>query len=530
MALESFRQGGVSAALGTGMDLPGQSARARAAWLAPRQGRPPVFMLAMLWGRDCANLVHWLEVRLDSLFADYLCTPEGWSEGQAARQVLAALNMQCFRAAAQGRAVPAALAAGILLLQGDSAHFLQCGDVGLLRYRRGELVELVGPSGQTLGGQAELALTQHHLNLDDGEVLLMAPQPLLAVMDRTLVQATCRDLSPSSLADALAPLLRAPGAVALVLPGATEEGAMAETVGNWPATAGLHTGNHLEGWELLAPCRFGPAQRTFQARHADGREAWLLLAEEDAGQVFWQREWAMRCCKVASLPDVLPCRVARRHAYQLFVPAEGEWRSFAEWVTARRRVEVAAALDMLEQCVAAVRALQRRGVHGLWLTPRQWLLGPNGRVLALPELAAVIPGVARQALPADALPLAPELREDLAVDGRADQFALAALFYWLLSGSWPEAATPDVREGSLYVPLEGRVDGLPPGWDGVLARALSPAPEQRFEALSEFILALRRPLEQARLPAQQRWRRLSWLGAGAVLAAGLVVGGWELLG
>ncbi|MGV8228549.1 hypothetical protein ACV338_30590, partial [Pseudomonas aeruginosa] len=34
---------------------------------------------------------------LDALFADYACTTEGWPEAQAARQVLASLNMQLYR-------------------------------------------------------------------------------------------------------------------------------------------------------------------------------------------------------------------------------------------------------------------------------------------------------------------------------------------------------------------------------------------------------------------------------------------------
>ncbi|MCR3798865.1 protein kinase, partial [Pseudomonas aeruginosa] len=71
MTLQPFAQPPLSLALGTGRDLPGQAARVRAEWLAPRPGRAPAFLLALLWGRGCANVVQAIEGHLDALFADY---------------------------------------------------------------------------------------------------------------------------------------------------------------------------------------------------------------------------------------------------------------------------------------------------------------------------------------------------------------------------------------------------------------------------------------------------------------------------
>ncbi len=67
---------------------------------------------------------------------------------------------------------------------------------------------------------------------------------------------------------------------------------------------------------------------------------------------------------------------------------------------------------------------------------------------------------------------------------------------------------------------------LPVGWDGVLARALAPRPEARFEALSEFWLALQKPLAHPqRVFAPRRLQRgvlaLVLLLAGAALLVGL---------
>ncbi|MCY1414478.1 hypothetical protein D9M71_299310 [compost metagenome] len=527
MSTHSSARGAINLALGTGIDLPTQAARVHARWLGGRHGRPPVFMLALLWGRGCANVVQTLELQLDALFADYACTPEAWSEAQAARQVLASLNMLWYRGLQSGREDLPELSAGILLIQGDNAQFLQSGNVGLLRYRDGVLHELTGHEGRSLGAQAELALTQHNLALHSGEALLLAPQPLLTVIDRQALQDACRDLREETLDTLLEPFLHAPGAAALVLPGNREAYLAPVPVSVWPAPGTLRAGDQLEHWTLLEGCAYGPPGRLFHARHADGREALLLLSATAADQAFWQREWALRRCKVASLPGVLSTRVPRRHAFQLFAMPPGEWRSLPDWIASRRPLDPFTLMALLEQLVEAVRALQRRGMQGLWLEPRQVLVSDGGRLLLLPEHAAIVPGVPRQALPEDVVPLAPELRAGLPADGRADQLALAALAYWMLCGSWPQAALADGGQDCSYAPLAELDRRLPVGWDAVLARALAPDAGQRYEALSEFIQALARPLEQADSPAPRLRRRQ--LVAIGVLAGVLLLGiAWQL--
>lgn len=513
-------------ALGAGPDLPAQAARVRAEWLGGRQGRPVLFMLGLLWGRGCPNLVQELEGQLDALFADFACAPDAWSEAQAVRQVLASLNMLNFRRARAGRP-SAELAAGVLLVQGGQAHFLRCGNIGLLRYRAGELQALPGREDGSLGGQAELPLTQHNLSLQAGEALLMAPQPLLEVIDRRPLLEGLGRLAEAELPVLLEPLLRAPGAAALVLPECLVAQPGLPVPTGWPAPPVLRPGIALEGWRLLEACPYGPEGRLFRVRHEDDREAWLLAAAQAADQAFWLREWALRGCKVASLPDVLSPRVPRQHAYQLFALPAGRWRSLADWRGAWRKPGPAELLSLLRQLVEALRALQRRGMQGLWISPRQIVVDERGRLLLLPELAAIVPGCPRQALPADVLPLAPELRAGGALDSRAEQFVVAAYAYWLASGRWPEPALPEAGAAVRYQPLADLGVAVPPGWDGCLARALAPEPENRFEALSELVQALEAGLAQARLPVQG-WRR--WAVVGAFAGAVVAGGAWYLLG
>ncbi len=526
MSIERLDHCAVSLAYGHGLDLPSQAARARAAWLPGREGRAPVLLVALLWARECTDVVRVVEAHLDALFADYSSTPGGWSEAQAARQVLAALNAQLFRQRRAGRG-RFQLDAGLLLLQGDEMQFLQAGAIGLLRYQAGSLQSLIGREGMQLGSQAELALVQHSLPLSQGAALLLAPQPLLEVADLQSFRLACAQLSAVHMQSVLRPWLHAPGAAVLLLPG--EPGAMppAAPPESWPVVADARPGMQLDGWTLLGPCAYGPPGRMFRGRDEGGREALLWLAEQAADEAFWQREWVLRRCPVASLPRVLSSHRPRRHAFMLFeLPASG-MRSLVDWAAAHGPLDGATLLALLEQLIAAVRGLQRRGMQGLWLNPGNILVDDGGHLLVLPEYAALLPGVARQRLPAAALPLAPELRQGQAADGRADQFALAALAYWLFCGRWPDAARADADALSRYVPLAQYSGHVPAGWDGVLARALAPRPEARFEALSEFQQALQQPLQAHHALLHVPRRKQPWQFALiGVLLVQLVLGLW----
>jgi serine/threonine protein kinase len=98
---------------------------------------------------------------------------------------------------------------------------------------------------------------------------------------------------------------------------------------------------------------------------------------------------------------------------------------------------------------------------------------------------------------------APEQIEGAALDGRADQYALACTAFELLTGTppfprdlptaviWAHMSTPPP-------PLTSRRPGLPAAADTVLARALAKAPGDRYGTCREFADALRAAF---RLPA-----------------------------
>jgi serine/threonine-protein kinase len=141
--------------------------------------------------------------------------------------------------------------------------------------------------------------------------------------------------------------------------------------------------------------------------------------------------------------------------------------------------------------------------------------------------------------------MAPEQIKGEPLDGRADQFALAAVAYQMLTGSTlfgPQSMTTlsykVVHE--MPPPARARNPGLPPGVDEVLSRALRKQPAERFVNCAGFIGALSAafagnvpvaaPTEQttAEAAAGKKWL---WAGIAAalVLVCALALGGVMLM-
>ncbi len=94
---------------------------------------------------------------------------------------------------------------------------------------------------------------------------------------------------------------------------------------------------------------------------------------------------------------------------------------------------------------------------------------------------------------------APEQIEGRAVDGRADQYALACSAFELMAGEPPFRRDDGlaVMYAQLSQPpprLAGRLPELTPAVDMVLARGMAKAPGERFASCSEFATALRSAL------------------------------------
>jgi len=161
-------------------------------------------------------------------------------------------------------------------------------------------------------------------------------------------------------------------------------------------------------------------------------------------------------------------------------------RSLASMLT-DKPLDIERAGALLAQIGAALEYAGQRGLPHGNLTPDHVLVDERGEVsvagFGLAALATLA-GVA-SADPSNPY-LAPEQRFAGHGPGtRGDVYALAAIFYRLITGRPPD---PDPKR---FIPPEKLNPAIRPAIGEVLRRALSPQPQQRFQSADDFILALR---------------------------------------
>ncbi len=125
---------------------------------------------------------------------------------------------------------------------------------------------------------------------------------------------------------------------------------------------------------------------------------------------------------------------------------------------------------------------------------------------------------------------APEQLKGDAIDGRADQYALAATAYHLLTGTAPFTNTnPAVVIGKHLSELPPDIGTARPELARlapVFARALAKDPGERFDRCADFAAAFEQALSPAPPPARRRWGAA---GLGVLMLAGAAAAAVALL-
>jgi serine/threonine protein kinase/regulator of sirC expression with transglutaminase-like and TPR domain len=227
-----------------------------------------------------------------------------------------------------------------------------------------------------------------------------------------------------------------------------------------------------------------------------------------------------------------------------YIPGE----TLAQRMSAGTPLDTGFILRILAEVASALDYTHARGVIHRDIKPSNIMIDTHGGAKIMDF------GIARLAQARTTTPtgmvmgtveyMAPEQVKGEPLDGRADQFALAAVAYQVLTGSTlfgPQSLTTLTYKLVNEVPPLPRARNplLPPAVDDVLSRALKKQPAERFVNCAGFVAALEAafsgsvpmapPTERtpAEPPSGKKWL---WAGiAAAVVLAGLVFGGVLLL-
>jgi Protein kinase domain len=271
---------------------------------------------------------------------------------------------------------------------------------------------------------------------------------------------------------------------------------------------GFAAGRHVAGYRLEGEIGRGTAAQVYRARDERlGRLVALkILAPERASDETFQ-QWfiqELRAVTAVRNPHLLPVFEAGQADGMLYLATRyvpgGDARSLAHRAGPLPPGRVAL---IVWQAASALDALHAAGLLHRDVKPTNLLVDvtpERGRDwvyvsdFALRTGPVTVDGPARPSVNTLAC-ISPELIEGKPADGRADEYALAAAAFELLTG-WPPFR-PDDPDTLLRAqltepppPLTSRRADLPAAADDVITTALAKAPGQRYASCREFAAAL----------------------------------------
>jgi len=271
---------------------------------------------------------------------------------------------------------------------------------------------------------------------------------------------------------------------------------------------GFSAGRHVAGYRLEAEIGRGTAAVVYRARDERlGRLVALkIISPELAGDETF-RQWfiqELRAVTAVRNPHLLPVFEAGQADGMLYLATRyvpgGDARSLAHRAGPLPPGRVAA---IVWQAASALDAMHAAGLLHRDVKPTNLLVDvtPERRRdwvyvsdFALRTGQVATDGPARPSVNTLAC-MSPELIEGKPADGRADEYALAAASFELLTG-WPPFRPDDpgtLLRAQLTQPpprLASRRPDLPAAADDVMATALAKAPGQRYASCREFAAAL----------------------------------------
>ncbi|WP_345989649.1 bifunctional protein-serine/threonine kinase/phosphatase [Sulfurimonas sp. HSL1-2] len=511
------------------------------------------------------------QVAVVSFLEDYFSTPETWSVGRAAQQVLKATNSWLY---AQTRRGPERFdmdkgyvcTFSALVLRGRSVHLFHIGDARIYRLRDGVLEQQTEDHrlrisqnesylSRAMGMDSQLIIDHAVLSAEAGDVFfLMTDGVYEHILDEDILQTlqACGD-DYDAAAEALVNRALENGSgdnltLMLLRIDALPEQAIDERykeVIEKPFAPLLEPRSDFDGYRIVRTLSRTSRSHVYLAvdTQTDTPAVLKTLATElqhDRTQVerFLTEEWIARRVSNAHLLKAYPQQRPRAYLYTVTEYVEGQ--SLAQWMTDNPRPDLETVRRFAEQIARGLLALHRREMVHQDLRPENILIDAMGTLKIIDFGSVKIEGIqesvpegAANQMPGTAHYSAPEYFLGSTGTPRSDLYSLAAILYRMLSGSSPYglqvARTKQRSEQKKlkYVSLATEGSGVPVWFDEALRKALDPVPERRYEDVAEFLYDLRHPnrafLKKGRPPLIERDPARFWQGVSLLLGFALVM-------
>lgn len=477
------------------------------------------------------------ESAVKGFLTDYYCTSESWSVKTSAQRVIAATNSWLHAQTRQSqnpydkdKGYVCTMSA--MVIKSATAHIFHIGDSRIYRVAGSNLEQLtndhrIAVSSQqsylsrALGINQQIEIDYQALQVEKGDTFLLAtdgvyehvPARFIAEaikggaedldrIARALVDEAYRRGSPDNLTAQIIRIDNVPS------------GDASEAVGQasgLPLPPLLEARQVFDGYRILRELHGSSRSHIYLAADVETEAVVALKIPSidqrgDAAYLkrFMMEEWVAR--RIDSAHVLKPSQQSRRRNFLYIVTEFIDGQTLTQWMIDNPRPDLETVRDMAEQIARGLRAFHRKEMLHQDLRPDNIMIDKTGTVRIIDFGSTRVTGVVeatplagRGDILGTAQYTAPEYFLGESGSPRSDLFSLGVIVYQMLTGRLPygaeiaKARTSSQQKKLKYRSALDESREIPAWIDGVLRKAVDPAPSQRHEALSEFIHDLRQP-------------------------------------
>lgn len=500
---------------------------------------------------------------------DYFCTSNTWTVPRAATQVITAINRWLL---GQSRNSPYAgepdkgyvCTFSALIFKHQRVHVFHLGDARVYRLRGRVLEQLTRDHRQMINGEKHylsnamginesLQLDKDSRSLKEQDCFLLLTDGVYEFIDEASLCSVVTEYEhdPDEAAKRLVEMAFARGSndnltaqIVRVntLPAAHTSAAVSEEE-ELPIPGVLQNGDFLDQFKIVRNIYHSARSHVYLAQNtADGSQVVLKVPSVEMAyelahlEAFRMEEWIARRIHsqhVVSAPDQQAAKTAL-YTVTDFVPGQ----TLAQWLNDNPQPDLETVRMIIEQVARGLMALHRKDVLHRDIRPENIMIDINHHITLVDLGAASVAGINEFAgdnndIPGTAIYAAPEYFLGQGGSEQSEQFSLAVLTYYLLSGRFPygtQVAKCRSVTSQHKLKYESVLDpnrSIPFWLDHTLRKALHPNPLKRYDALSEFVYALRHPdakfLSSERPPLLERNPVAFWQGVSGLLLCLILV-------
>lgn len=502
------------------------------------------------------------EIAVKSILTDYYCTSDTWTAKTSGERVIRAANAWLHGESrrnwlGQNQGYICTLSA--IVFKGRNAHIFHVGDSRIAQLAGGSLEPLTRDHrlvvsdiesylNRAMGADPNVEIDYLAIDLKPGDVFVLSTDGVHDFLDNrelaALVSSTddLDDAARAIVARALANGSDDNLTVQIVrvdnLPEETAESVLQDAELILPAEV-PRIPYDLDGFRIVREIHATGRSHVYVAIDSETGEqvALKVLAEDlkdnpNARRRFAMEEWIARRL---NSPHVIKAAKSQRPRTRLYAVAEFiEGQTLRQWMRDNPRPSLESVRDIIEQIAKGLRAFHRMEMLHQDIRPDNIMIDSSGTVKII-DLGSVRVAGVREAMPTtdagDVLGTfeyaAPEYFLGDPGTEKSDLFSLGLVAYELLTGVLPydkgatSATTRKAQAKIFYVPATEISPRVPDWMDWAIRKAVSISPEQRQEALSEFVADLRKPSDafsrRSITPLAERNPLVFWKSLSAVL-------------